>query len=510
MAMTYVREQQIDSEHSAQPELNQKPEEKELAKVKNEFEAASEDKINLFPQLGAVTAAAVAAGIPIPRLMTPEQLIVARHTASLIAAGLFRTKVTPTPQFFNQQTMQMYPNWQGQAQPSPPLQQEPSPLSPTPSTKSHSRRANNNHNINNNIVSSSADRVKKTKGSVRKRGPKNKIINSSQIAMIDTSLVSPSPPKSISPEATKDSRDKVFTCGVCSRSFGYKHVLQNHERTHTGEKPFECPECHKRFTRDHHLKTHMRLHTGEKPYHCSYCDRQFVQVANLRRHLRVHTGERPYVCDVCSTKFSDSNQLRAHVLIHKGEKPFECERCLMRFRRKHHFLQHKCSPSNNNKSQRASPSVASDDFEEELDIDIESEIDESGRKSATSVRSTSSRVQNDLSMPVTQSHIQMPLNLTRIKTPAIDIPEQTEPEDLSMSTGRLRPHSHSHSSGDSPLSQSPISDNGHDYDDDDLDVSIASPSTLILRHRRDNDYLLHQRPCKIQKCETVTSKLANV
>lgn len=63
----------------------------------------------------------------------------------------------------------------------------------------------------------------------------------------------------------QNGRDKVFTCKICNRSFGYKHVLQNHERTHTGEKPFECKVCHKRFTRDHHLKTHMRLHTGEKP-----------------------------------------------------------------------------------------------------------------------------------------------------------------------------------------------------------------------------------------------------
>ena len=94
--------------------------------------------------------------------------------------------------------------------------------------------------------------------------------------------------------SSTNGREKVFTCNICNRSFGYKHVLQNHERTHTGEKPFECKECHKRFTRDHHLKTHMRLHTGEKPYSCTHCDRQFVQVANLRRHLRVHTGERPY------------------------------------------------------------------------------------------------------------------------------------------------------------------------------------------------------------------------
>ena len=137
-------------------------------------------------------------------------------------------------------------------------------------------------------------------------------------------------------------RDKVFVCPICSRSFGYKHVLQNHERTHTGEKPFECRECKKRFTRDHHLKTHMRLHTGEKPYHCDHCDRQFVQVANLRRHLRVHTGERPYACQLCTSRFSDSNQLKAHMLIHKGEKPFECNKCLGRFRRRHHLMHHKC------------------------------------------------------------------------------------------------------------------------------------------------------------------------
>lgn len=137
-------------------------------------------------------------------------------------------------------------------------------------------------------------------------------------------------------------RDKVFTCKICNRSFGYKHVLQNHERTHTGEKPFECKVCHKRFTRDHHLKTHMRLHTGEKPYSCTHCDRQFVQVANLRRHLRVHTGERPYKCDICEACFSDSNQLKAHILIHKGEKPFNCELCHGKFRRRHHLMHHAC------------------------------------------------------------------------------------------------------------------------------------------------------------------------
>ena len=132
-------------------------------------------------------------------------------------------------------------------------------------------------------------------------------------AMRHTSPTEPSKPMSTTSNRSPPSggrrngsstngREKVFTCNICNRSFGYKHVLQNHERTHTGEKPFECKECHKRFTRDHHLKTHMRLHTGEKPYSCTHCDRQFVQVANLRRHLRVHTGERPYKVNLRSFK----------------------------------------------------------------------------------------------------------------------------------------------------------------------------------------------------------------
>lgn len=91
--------------------------------------------------------------------------------------------------------------------------------------------------------------------------------------------------------APTSARDKSFKCQLCHRSFNYKHVLQNHMRTHTGEKPFGCIECGKRFTRDHHLKTHIRLHTGERPYQCKQCNQTFVQVANLRRHMRVHINK---------------------------------------------------------------------------------------------------------------------------------------------------------------------------------------------------------------------------
>ena len=158
---------------------------------------------------------------------------------------------------------------------------------------------------------------------------------------------SESPPRSDGsppprPARKPPAREKVFPCPICHRLFGYKHVLQNHVRTHTGEKPFQCTECHKRFTRDHHLKTHMRLHTGEKPYQCQHCARRFVQVANLRRHLRVHTGERPHACRHCSARFSDTNQLKNHQLVHTDHRPFGCTRCGITFKRQYQLAQHSC------------------------------------------------------------------------------------------------------------------------------------------------------------------------
>ncbi|KAK9296993.1 hypothetical protein QLX08_009175 [Tetragonisca angustula] len=432
-------------------------------------------------------------------MLTPQQLLAASRTAALMAAGIpvsLHATLAASPSLYgHHQTL--FGGWAPPTASSPPLplHHSPGPVSPALSTKSTSRRAsnvtnnNNNHN-NNNVVSSSGDRI--TKRSTKRKLTKSKAESVQQPIEGAAPL---SPLSSISPEANKDARDKVFTCGVCSRSFGYKHVLQNHERTHTGEKPFECPECHKRFTRDHHLKTHMRLHTGEKPYHCSHCDRQFVQVANLRRHLRVHTGERPYACELCAAKFSDSNQLKAHLLIHKGEKPFECEHCQMRFRRRHHLMHHKCGTGNANpgqmsRSQVASPSLASDDLDDDIDIDIDVEVEEPEAMSLrVNKKTTSTSVRpahRQLPSPIVTTSISVPLNLSGIP---VSLPEQTEPEDLSMSTG-MHSQCRSNSVGDSPLSRSPSSDTIHEDDDDEDTSETSSSNTMFLRNHR-NNYVHH-------------------
>jgi len=145
----------------------------------------------------------------------------------------------------------------------------------------------------------------------------------------ETAVASPEP---VGAAGTSSGAKKKYPCGLCDKSFDYKHVLQNHNRTHTGEKPYQCPQCQKRFTRDHHLKTHIRLHTGEKPFGCAVCNKRFVQVANLRRHERVHSGERPFRCGHDDPEFPDQPEA----------KPFGCATCGARFRRKRHRNDHKC------------------------------------------------------------------------------------------------------------------------------------------------------------------------
>lgn len=261
-------------------------------------------------------------GIPIN--MLSQQIMSATEPAALLAAA----NLNPASALYPHS---IFP-WQlSPLKSSPPT----SPISPEHENvdQLHETKMNNKnrYELNNNDMDMDFKSAKKIKQETRKMvNHKKRTVLFQTNDLMDEREISPMPlspstsgsPLSISPAShpsptsTQTKPTKTFTCQTCNRSFGYKHVLQNHERTHTGEKPFVCGTCDKRFTRDHHLKTHMRLHTGEKPYHCDYCDRQFVQVANLRRHLRVHTGDKPYACTKCDARFSDSNQLKAHSVTH--------------------------------------------------------------------------------------------------------------------------------------------------------------------------------------------------
>lgn len=157
------------------------------------------------------------------------------------AAAATNYALPPNPALY--QPRFFVPTW---TPPSPPTATE---LPTSTTTKGSKKQLINN----NSIVSPSS--IKEEVTSTKKATTIKKEVESKNISLNfsdeATPMLSPtsssSPPSSGADTGGKDAnRDKQFTCGVCNRSFGYKHVLQNHERTHTGEKPFECPECHKR------------------------------------------------------------------------------------------------------------------------------------------------------------------------------------------------------------------------------------------------------------------------
>ncbi|KAK8752158.1 hypothetical protein OTU49_012369, partial [Cherax quadricarinatus] len=52
-----------------------------------------------------------------------------------------------------------------------------------------------------------------------------------------------------------------YACFLCGKTFGLKHNLYRHLRTHTGERPHQCPHCDYRGSRRSHVLTHInRVH----------------------------------------------------------------------------------------------------------------------------------------------------------------------------------------------------------------------------------------------------------
>lgn len=200
--------------------------------------------------------------------------------AALLKAGIPPLHGLTASSFFNQNLFIDPRDWQRQQSigSPPPSSVHLSPVvSPALSTSSNStsQRINisaascsindddddNNHNNNNNNVPGN-----KKGGRKRRRPTQNQPLNTETVEPIvdqqnalqgEAELNIEPPPTpivnsetgspTVSPETgEKKNKKQSFICNVCKRGFGYKHVLQNHERTHTGEKPFQCPVCHKR------------------------------------------------------------------------------------------------------------------------------------------------------------------------------------------------------------------------------------------------------------------------
>ena len=188
-------------------------------------------------------------------------------------------------------------------------------------------------------------------------------------------------------EIHNDPEAQELQCKTCDKFFRSKKVLENHERTHTGDRPFKCDFCPKSFLSDNTMSVHRKhMHPEEweankdqiyernkeamklkmrESYRdgtrkvgrrggrkastpkkedgenekvdgrassnpCSQCGMDFPFQGTLYQHLaEVHEDPNAieFQCKTCEKWLGSKILLANHSRTHTGERPFKCDFC---------------------------------------------------------------------------------------------------------------------------------------------------------------------------------------
>ncbi|KNC32011.1 Transcription factor grauzone [Lucilia cuprina] len=112
-------------------------------------------------------------------------------------------------------------------------------------------------------------------------------------------------------------RERIFRCEKCDKSFFKKAVYDRHILSHVPEedRKFQCDECDKKFAAEYLVNQHKAFaHLNKYGKICDICGKTFRERFSFTRHMAEHNGKPPekVPCDICGVELTSKYLLNRH------------------------------------------------------------------------------------------------------------------------------------------------------------------------------------------------------
>jgi len=113
----------------------------------------------------------------------------------------------------------------------------------------------------------------------------------------------------------------------CLKVFSNESDLKEHLENH--DYLYLCTQCTKRFKKESLLKLHSATHSSDElKFTCSFkdCNKSFANQQRLKRHEFIHENKRQFVCNfqTCNKSFNNEDYLKTHQRTHETAKKYQC------------------------------------------------------------------------------------------------------------------------------------------------------------------------------------------